>query len=96
VDVCDLVKDEIPAYFEKGDLVTLIFVLSAVAPESHFGVIKKIYDWMKPDSYFYFRDYGRYDFGQLNMSRKGNRKLKDNFYAKNDGVCVYYFDMEEL
>ena len=51
---------------------------------------------MKPDSYFYFRDYGRYDFGQLNMSRKGNRKLKDNFYAKNDGVCVYYFDREEL
>lgn len=51
---------------------------------------------MKPGSYFYFRDYGRYDFGQLNLSRKGNRKLKDNFYAKNDGVCVYYFEQEEL
>lgn len=30
------------------------------------------------------------------MSRKGNRKLKDNFYAKNDGVCVYYFEREEI
>ena len=51
---------------------------------------------MKPGSYLYFRDYGRYDFGQLNLTKKGNRKLKDNFYAKNDGVCVYYFEQEEL
>lgn len=91
-----MVKQPIPETFEPGDLVTLIFVLSAIPPEAHLMVIQKIYDWMKPGSYFYFRDYGRYDFGQLNMSRKGNRKLKDNFYAKNDGVCVYYFEQEEL
>lgn len=96
VEVCDLVKDEIPAYFEPGDIVSLVFVLSAIAPEHHRLVLQKIYNWMKPGSYFYFRDYGRYDFGQLNLSRKGNRKLKDNFYAKNDGVCVYYFEQEEL
>lgn len=59
-------------------------------------VMNKIYEWMKPGSFFYFRDYGRYDFGQLNLSSKGNRKLKDNFYMKNDGVCVYYFEKEEL
>jgi methyltransferase-like protein 6 len=46
---------------------------------------------MKAGSFLFFRDYGRYDFGQLNLSSKGNRKLKDNFYRKNDGVCVYYF-----
>lgn len=51
---------------------------------------------MKPGSFFYFRDYGRYDFGQINMSNKGNRKLKDNFYMKNDGVCVYYFDQKQF
>jgi hypothetical protein len=51
---------------------------------------------MKPGSFLFFRDYGRYDFGQLNLSSKGNRKLKDNFYRKNDGVCVYYFLEEEL
>lgn len=24
------------------------------------------------------------------------RKLRDNFYRKNDGVCVYYFEEKEL
>ena len=39
VRVCDLVKDDIPADFEKGDIVTLIFVLSAIRPEDHQMVI---------------------------------------------------------
>ena len=47
---------------------------------------------MKPNSAFYFRDYGKYDFGQMNLTRKKNKKLKDNFYVKKDGVCVYFFD----
>ena len=88
--MCDLVKDEIP-YPQTGDLSTLIFVLSAIVPEKHLFVMKKIYDWMKPGSFFYFRDYGRYDFGPLNLASKGNRKVRENFYMKNDGVCVYYF-----
>lgn len=45
---------------------------------------------MKPGSVIYFRDYGRYDFSQLNFSRKKGRKLKDNFYVKHDGTRVYY------
>jgi len=56
--------------------------------------MQKVVDSMKPGSFLFFRDYGRYDFGQLNLSSKGNRKLKDNFYRKNDGVCVYYFEEE--
>jgi len=91
VCVCDLVKDEIP-YQQVGDLNSLIFVMSAIAPEKHQEVMKKVADSMKPGSFLFLRDYGRYDFGQLNLSSKGNRKLKDNFYRKNDGVCVYYFE----
>lgn len=75
VCVCDLSKDEIP-YHGHGDLNTLIFVLSAIVPENHQMVMNKIFEWMKPGSFFYFRDYGRYDFGQLNLSSKGNRKLR--------------------
>jgi hypothetical protein len=93
VCVCDLVKHEIP-YQQVGDLNSLIFVLSAIAPEKHAEVMQKVTDSMKPGSFLFFRDYGRYDFGQLNLSSKGNRKLKDNFYRKNDGVCVYYFEEE--
>lgn len=95
VSVCDLVIDPIP-YPLTGDLNSLIFVLSAIAPEQHSLVMQKVADSMKAGSFLFFRDYGRYDFGQLNLSSKGNRKLKDNFYRKNDGVCVYYFLEEEL
>ena len=42
VSVCDLVKDPIP-FPSNGDLVTLIFVLSAIVPEEHLNVLKKIY-----------------------------------------------------
>lgn len=57
-------------------------------------VAQKVFDWMKPGSVLFFRDYGRYDFGQINLSQKKNRKLKENFYVKNDGVRVYYFSNE--
>ncbi len=51
---------------------------------------------MKEDSVIYFRDYGLYDFAQLNFSRKKGRKLKENFYVKHDGTRVYYFSKEEI
>jgi hypothetical protein len=56
-----------------GDLVSLIFVLSAIVPEKHYQVAAKVAESMKPGSFLFFRDYGRYDFGQLNLSSKGNR-----------------------
>ena len=59
-------------------------------------VAQKIYEWMKPGSVLFFRDYGKYDFAQINLSKKKNRKLKDNFYVKNDGVRVYYFENAEV
>ena len=90
-----MVTHDIP-YQKVGDLNSVIFVLSAIAPEKHQEVMCKVGDSMKEGSFLFFRDYGRYDFGQLNLSSKGNRKLKDNFYRKNDGVCVYYFEEDEL
>jgi len=63
VDVCDLVLDELPIEWEKPDLATLIFVLSAISPENHLNVAKKVFEWMKPGSVIFFRDYGKYDFG---------------------------------
>ena len=62
LEVCDLVLNILPP-FEKPDLATLIFVLSAISPENHILVAQKIYEWMKPGSVLYFRDYGKYDFG---------------------------------
>jgi SAM-dependent methyltransferase len=95
-EVCDLVRDEFPPSFAQSDLATLIFCLSAIAPEHHALVAAKIYKLMRPGGIFYFRDYGRYDHQQVNLARKGGRKLKDNFYEKGDGIRVYYFEEGEV
>jgi hypothetical protein len=54
VEVCDLVKDNIPD-FPSPDLASLIFVLSAIAPENHKDVVKKVFGFLKPGSILYFR-----------------------------------------
>lgn len=41
VCVCNLVTDQIP-YQQIGDLNSLIFVLSAIAPEKHKDVMFKV------------------------------------------------------
>jgi len=46
--------------FQRPDLATLIFVLSAISPENHLDVARKIFEWMKPGSVLFFRDYGKY------------------------------------
>ena len=44
VQVCDLVKEDIPQYKEKADFAFLIFVLSAISPENYIEVLTKIYN----------------------------------------------------
>ena len=61
VTVADLVKDPIPKDFPAPNFATLIFVLSAIAPEHFEEVAKKIGDFMKPGSFLFLRDYARYD-----------------------------------
>ncbi len=61
VAVCDLVLDPIPEKFNSPDLATLIFVLSAIAPEYYPMVCKKIYNYLKSGSILFVRDYARFD-----------------------------------
>ncbi|RCH77922.1 hypothetical protein CU098_005520, partial [Rhizopus stolonifer] len=94
--VWDLSSSDIPSEIEPEsiDMIVLIYVLSALAPEQWDQAIKNIYKMLKPGGLVLFRDYGRHDLAQLRF--KKNRLLKENFYIRGDGTRVYFFTSEEI
>ncbi|XP_053215147.1 tRNA N(3)-methylcytidine methyltransferase METTL6 isoform X1 [Podarcis raffonei] len=88
---CDLTKDDIlenvPS--DSVDVVTLIFVLSAVHPEKMHLVLHNLYKVLKPGKCVLFRDYGLYDHAMLRF--KSTNKLGENFYVRQDGTRSYFF-----
>ncbi|CAH8542040.1 unnamed protein product [Dicrocoelium dendriticum] len=78
------------------DVVTLIFVLSAVSPWNMVTFLKNIVSVLKPGGRVLLRDYGLHDHAQLRFGR-GTRFLPEvPAYARQDGTLTYYFSVEEL
>ncbi|XP_037035952.1 tRNA N(3)-methylcytidine methyltransferase METTL6 [Bradysia coprophila] len=94
---CDVTKasqlnDVIP--FESLDIVTMIFVLSAIHPDNFVGVFGTLFKLLRPGGVLLFRDYGLYDMAQLRF--KPGHKINENFYMRQDGTRSYYFAEDEL
>lgn len=73
-----------------------MFVLSAIVPEKHEFVIKKIYEAMDEDGILYFRDYALYDMAQMRFAKKKKNKVSDNLYMRNDKTLAYFFHKEDI
>lgn len=83
---CDIITDELLAKISENslDMVTAIFVLSAIHPDNHQTVVSNIYKLLKYGGHLLFRDYGIYDMAQLRF--KPGHKISENFYMRQDGT----------
>jgi tRNAThr (cytosine32-N3)-methyltransferase len=76
------------------DVVIMIFIFSALAPNQWEQAVRNIWHVLKPGGVVLFRDYGRGDLAQVRF--KKGRWMEDNFYVRGDGTRVYFFEEQEL
>ncbi|KAJ3362352.1 Methyltransferase-like protein 6 [Allomyces javanicus] len=94
--VADLTKDDLTATVPAGtvDLLSAIFVLSAIPPEKMDHAVENLARVLAPGGKVLFRDYGRYDQAQLRF--KPGHRLEDGLYVRQDGTMAFYFTVEML
>ncbi|KAJ2558818.1 hypothetical protein EV175_000616 [Coemansia sp. RSA 1933] len=94
--VCDITQDRLADTIppQSVDIVSAIFVLSALPPEKQAAAVSNIIEILKPGGRILLRDYGVYDLAQLRF--KPGHKLEDNLYVRQDGTLSYYFSTERL
>ncbi|XP_057524424.1 uncharacterized protein LOC130804110 isoform X2 [Amaranthus tricolor] len=95
--VCDLTSDDLSKQIAPSsvDIVTMIFVLSAVSPEKMSLVLHNIKNILKPNGLILFRDYATGDLAQERFTCK-DQKISENFYVRGDGTRAFYFSEEYL
>ncbi|KAJ3414578.1 Methyltransferase-like protein 6 [Chytridiales sp. JEL 0842] len=94
--VCDLtcnpLTDNIPA--SSVDIVSAIFVFSAIPPEKQLQAIQNLSTVVKPGGVVIFRDYGVLDEAELRF--KPGHWMGEHFYVRQDGTFSIYFSLESL
>ncbi|KAK6941994.1 Methyltransferase type 12 [Dillenia turbinata] len=95
--VCDLTADDLTKHISPSsvDIVTMIFVLSAVSPEKMPIVMQNVRKVLKPNGYVLLRDYALGDLAQERFTCK-DQQISENFYVRGDGTRAFYFSEEFL
>lgn len=78
---------------EQVDLVSLIFVLSAIHPDKMLEALRNVFAILKPGGLLIFRDYAVNDYAMSRFSPSS--RIKANFCVRQDGTRAYYFSKEE-
>ncbi|BES93923.1 Methyltransferase domain [Nesidiocoris tenuis] len=90
----DLTQPDCLDSIRDVDIVTMVFVLSAIHPEKFALVLRNVFNALKPGGVVLFRDYGLYDMTQIRF--KPGHKIADNFYMRQDGTRSYFFTTSEV
>ena len=88
----DCFKENIPP--QSVDIVSLIFVLSAIRPSSFQKVIENLKNVLKPGGILIFRDYAINDMAMFRF--KQGTKIDESHYLRQDGTTTYFFSKEEM
>lgn len=101
--VADLTADQFRQSFltvaeSKGhqhpDIISLIFVLSAISPELYKTCVTNLFTTLKPGGMVLFRDYAIGDHAMTRFDE--GSKIDDRFFVRQDGTRVFYFDQESV
>ncbi|GMI73025.1 tRNA methyltransferase 140a [Hibiscus trionum] len=95
--VCDVTVDSLLERIKPSsvDVITLIFMLSAVSAYRMPWILQNLKRVLKPDGYVLLRDYAFGDFAQVKLENK-NQMISDGFYVRGDGTCSFYFSEDFL
>ncbi|EXB29693.1 hypothetical protein L484_013467 [Morus notabilis] len=67
------------------DVVTLVFMLSAVSPRKMPLILQNFKKVIKPNGYVLLRDYAVGDFAQVKLQNK-DQMIGEDFYVRGDGT----------
>ncbi|KAF7124250.1 hypothetical protein RHSIM_Rhsim12G0208300 [Rhododendron simsii] len=95
--LCDVVTDDLGDTMMPSsiDVVTLIFMLSAVCPKKMHLILQNVKKVLKPDGHILLRDYAIGDYAQVELDKR-NQMISENFYIRGDGTSAFYFSEEFL
>lgn len=90
--VADLTQAEHMKPIPAGslDVVTTIFVMSAIPPEKFGAAIQNLATSLRPGGLWLFRDYAINDAAQSRF--KEDRKISDTLFVRQDGTLSYFFE----
>eukprot|EP00754_Rhynchopus_humris_P036457 Rhum_TRINITY_DN18588_c0_g1::Rhum_TRINITY_DN18588_c0_g1_i1::g.167706::m.167706/K00599/METTL6; methyltransferase-like protein 6 len=78
------------------DVATMIFVLSAIAPDKMQATVKNFSEAMAPGGLMYFRDYCDGDLAQQRFAEESKVEGHEGLYMRTCGTCSYFFKRDEL